>query len=74
MLGVIGMVWVLLYHIPQTNYFIEETTIAPHHVENEAFQSQKMAGEQLERETHEKPVPGKGADVVSLQTGAVLDA
>jgi len=29
------MIWVLMFHVMEPNYFQEENTIAPHHVEEE---------------------------------------
>jgi hypothetical protein len=54
------MSWVLIFHVKETNYFEEDNTIAPHHVEEEATIDGRITQEQLERELRkEKIASGK---------------
>lgn len=47
------MVYVLTRYITDTNYFVEESVIVPHHVEEEALREGKVTEDIIERE-HEK--------------------
>jgi hypothetical protein len=50
------MIWVLMFHVTESNYFQEENTIAPHHVEEEVTINSLITKEQLEHERHKKKI------------------
>lgn len=50
------MIWVLVFHVKESNYFTEENVIAPHHVEEEATIIGRITREQLEAELRKEKV------------------
>jgi hypothetical protein len=55
-LGIIGIIWVLMFHVTESTYFQEENTIAPHHVEEEVTINGLITKEQLEHERNKKKI------------------
>lgn len=60
-LGIIGMFWSLIFHVKESDYFNEENTIAPHHVEEEAVVEGQITQEQLERELRKEKIAAGNA-------------
>jgi hypothetical protein len=63
------MFWILVFHVKETNYFGEENTIAPRHVEQEAVLEGRVTDDQITKE-HEKEMIVGGSP---LKTGAGSD-
>ncbi|KAI1618725.1 hypothetical protein EDD36DRAFT_402388 [Exophiala viscosa] len=58
--GVAGMIWVLIYIVPETNYFMEENTIAPQQVQEEFVTHGKITQEQLNEEVEKDKIAAIG--------------
>ena len=58
--GVAGMIWVLIFIVPETNYFKEENTIAPQHVQEEFVTHGKITQEQLDQEAEKDKIAAVG--------------
>jgi len=68
-IGTIGMMWVLVFYVKESNYFQEENVIAPHHVEQEATLDGRITEEQLQKELNkEKIATGDVKGVTEITT------
>lgn len=54
------MIWVLIFIVPETNYFTEENTIAPQRVQEEAVTHGKITQEQLDQEVEKDKIAAIG--------------
>lgn len=50
------MAWVLVFHVKESDYFHEENTIAPHHVEEKATIKGQITQDQLDRESYKEEI------------------
>ncbi|KAK5028879.1 hypothetical protein LTS07_006259 [Exophiala sideris] len=58
--GVAGMIWVLIFIVPETNYFKEENTIAPQDVQEDFVTHGKITQEQLDQEVEKDKIASVG--------------
>ena len=61
MIGVIGMVYVLVIYVKETNYFTEENVIAPLSVEEQARVAGLVTEEQIDSEAAKNKAAGMNA-------------
>jgi hypothetical protein len=55
-LGIVGMAVVLIFFVKESNYFLEDNVIVPHHVEEEATIVGRITQEQLEAELEKERI------------------
>lgn len=55
-LGIVGMAVVLVFYVKESNYFLEDNVIVPHHVEEEATIVGRITQEQLEAELEKERI------------------
>ncbi|EFQ96815.1 hypothetical protein MGYG_08738 [Nannizzia gypsea CBS 118893] len=73
-IGVIGMVYVLIVYVKETNYFTEENVIAPLSVEEQARVAGLVTEEQIQSEATKNKVAGMNAQVRKQDVEVVENA